>query len=70
MDSHLGIQNPARGIPAANARPGKNDLDARIVLPELQAVGICNLMQMDRLIEELFIVDVLGSRKEDRRDVF
>jgi hypothetical protein len=60
------MKNPAQGIPATSALSCKNNINARVVLPELQAVGIGNLMQIDRLIEELFIVGV-GARVQGRR---
>jgi hypothetical protein len=49
---------PKKAIPAANVLAGKSNIHAHIVLPKLNAIGLLNAAQIDKLVEKLFTVNV------------
>ncbi len=57
VDTYLDDMHPLRSLPAANALHG-NVLNMKPVMPDINAVGEGNRGQVDKLMDELFAVDV------------
>jgi hypothetical protein len=58
IDSYIDTTHPAKAIPAANVLAGKINIDAHIVLPKFNAIGLLNAAQVDKLVDKLLSVNV------------
>jgi hypothetical protein len=58
IDSYIDTTHPAKAIPAANELAGKSNIHAHIVLPKINAIGLLNAAQVDKLVDKLFSFNV------------
>jgi hypothetical protein len=70
IDSYIDTTHPAKAIPAANVLAGKSNIHAHIVLPKLNAIGLLNAAQVDKLVDKLFSVNVPALDKGGHLRVF
>jgi hypothetical protein len=53
IDLYIDTSHPSKAIPAANVLAGKSNIHAHIVLPKLNAIGLMNAAQVDKLLDKL-----------------
>jgi hypothetical protein len=58
IHSYTDTTHPAKAIPAANVLAGQSNIHTHIVLPKLNAIGLLNAAQVDKLVDKLFSVNV------------
>ena len=68
IESYMDAMNPLRSLPAANALHG-NPLNMKPVMPQMDAVGRPNREQVEKLMDELFRVDVPEFQRGKRLNI-
>jgi hypothetical protein len=58
IDSYIDTTHPSKAIPATNVLARKSNIHAHIVLPKLNSTGLLNAAQVDKLVDNLFLVNV------------
>jgi hypothetical protein len=68
LESYMDIMNPLRSLPGANALHG-NPLRMKPVMPRMDAVGAANRVQVEKLMDALFTVDVPDFKPQGRLNI-